>query len=78
MSVQTFNIYCDESCHLENDHQKVMVLGAIWAPMDAVPQLAKASRALKVQHGLKSSFELKWGKVSTSQQDYYEAVLKWF
>jgi len=25
----TFDVYCDESCHLENDHQKVMVLGAL-------------------------------------------------
>ena len=30
----TFNVYCDESCHLENDHQKVMVLGAVWCPFD--------------------------------------------
>ena len=74
----TFNIYCDESCHLENDHQQVMVLGAIWTPTDAVPELAKASRALKVRHGLKSSFELKWGKVSAGKQDYYEDVLRWF
>ncbi len=75
---EIINVYCDESCHLENDHQKVMVLGAIWTPMDPVPELAKAARALKVQYGLKSSFELKWGKVSAGQQDYYEAVLKWF
>ena len=24
----TYNIYCDESCHLPNDHQQAMVLGA--------------------------------------------------
>ena len=30
----TFNVYCDESCHLENDHQKAMVLGAVWCPLD--------------------------------------------
>lgn len=24
---QTYNVYCDESCHLENDGQKAMVLG---------------------------------------------------
>jgi len=24
-----YNIYCDESCHLEHDRQPVMVLGAI-------------------------------------------------
>lgn len=25
---KTFNIYCDESCHLENDHKKYMFLGS--------------------------------------------------
>jgi len=30
--MEIFNVYCDESCHLENDHQKAMVLGAIWTP----------------------------------------------
>ena len=24
-----YNIYCDESCHLEHDNQKYMVLGGI-------------------------------------------------
>lgn len=79
MTAETiYNIYCDESCHLENDHHKVMVLGAIWTPKTDVPDLAKAARALKSQHGLSAAFELKWGKVSAGQQDYYEAVLKWF
>lgn len=27
---ETFNIYCDESCHLERDGQPNMVLGALW------------------------------------------------
>jgi hypothetical protein len=27
-----FTVSCDESCHLENDHQKVMVLGEVWCP----------------------------------------------
>lgn len=26
------NIYCDESCHLENDESDIMVLGAITCP----------------------------------------------
>jgi hypothetical protein len=24
MANKTYNIYCDESCHLENDHKKFM------------------------------------------------------
>jgi len=31
---QVANIYCNESCHLEHDRQKVMVLGAIWCPLE--------------------------------------------
>lgn len=26
---KTFNIYCDESCHLENDHKKFMLLDSV-------------------------------------------------
>ncbi|MCL0066152.1 DUF3800 domain-containing protein, partial [Dehalococcoidia bacterium] len=29
----TYNIYCDESYHLEHDHQEIMVLGALWCPL---------------------------------------------
>lgn len=25
-----YNIYCDESCHLENDREPVMLVGAVW------------------------------------------------
>lgn len=31
---ETFNVYCDESCHLDHDHQKAMVPGAVWCPLD--------------------------------------------
>ena len=26
-----YNIYCDESCHLEHDGEKYMILGGIYA-----------------------------------------------
>ena len=31
---QVFNVYCHKSCHLEHDRQEVMVLGAIWCPLE--------------------------------------------
>jgi hypothetical protein len=31
---ESFNIYLDESCHLEHDHCPVMVLGAVWCLAD--------------------------------------------
>ena len=33
---QVFNIYCDESRHLEHDRQKVMVLGDVWCPLEKI------------------------------------------
>ena len=35
---KTFNIYCDESCHIENDHKKYMFLGSI---SSAYPQVKR-------------------------------------
>jgi len=29
---KTYNIYCVESCHLENDGKRFMVLGAVCCP----------------------------------------------
>jgi len=37
---EIYNIYCDESCHLENDRQKAMVLGSVWCPLDKGREIA--------------------------------------
>src|SRR6266540_2978343 len=75
---EVINIYCDESCHLENDHLNVMVLGAIWCPQGRTAVLAQEARDLKRKFGLASDCELKWVKVSSGRLDYYQAVLDWF
>jgi len=56
---QVFNIYCDESCHLENDRQKVMVLGAVWCPLDKTREIAIRLREIKKKHGMPAPFEAK-------------------
>ena len=33
---QIYNIYCDESCHLQNDKQPVMLIGCTWCPIEEV------------------------------------------
>lgn len=78
MEINTFNVYCDESCHLENDHHHVMVLGAIWCPLDKVAQINKQVRGIKERHGLKKDFEIKWTKVSPAKQQFYLDVLNYF
>ncbi|KXB07060.1 hypothetical protein AKJ51_02125 [candidate division MSBL1 archaeon SCGC-AAA382A20] len=83
-----FNIYCDESCHLENDDIPVMVLGAVWCPVDKVREISERVRELKRQHELLSPtelrqnnaepFEIKWTKVSRSKADFYLSLVDYF
>jgi hypothetical protein len=75
---QTFNIYCDESCHLEHDHQKAMVLGGLWCPLDKAHEMAVQVRAIKVRHGLKPDFEIKWTKVSPAKKAFYLETMDYF
>lgn len=72
----TFNIYCDESCHLENDRQPVMLLGAIWCPQEEVARLSKEVQGIKARH--KATGELKWTKVSRARLDFYLELVDWF
>jgi hypothetical protein len=74
----TFNIYCDESCHLERDGEGAMVLGAIWSPIERTTEIAKRLREIKVRHGLSPRLEMKWTKISPSKQDFYRDVVDYF
>lgn len=76
--MSSYNIYCDESCHLENDHIKAMSLGAIWCEKSAVRRIAEQVRQLKAVHGLSRQFEIKWTKVSPAKADFYAAVVDLF
>jgi hypothetical protein len=75
---QTFNIYCDESCHLEHDGLPVMVLGAVWCPLDKAHEIASQIHEMKSRHGFPKAFEIKWTKVSPAKQAFYMDVLHYF
>lgn len=76
--MNSFNIYCDESCHIEHSPHKVMVLGAVVCPIERVYEIAERLREIKQQHGLDRHFEMKWNKVSIGQQEYYLHALDYF
>jgi len=75
---EIYNVYCDESCHLEHDRQKAMVLGAVWCPLEKTREIAVRLREIKVRHGLKPGFELKFTKVSPAKQQFYLDVMDYF
>ena len=75
---ELINIYCDESCHLENDGQSAMTLGAVWCPAASARQIAEDIRALKTRHGMGRDFESKWAKVSPGGLPLYQGLLDYF
>lgn len=72
------NVYCDESCHLENDRQSVMVLGAVWCGKSKAREIAVRLREIKAAHGIPTTFEVKWNKVSPGKAAFYQAILDYF
>ena len=72
------NIYCDESCHLENDDSKIMVIGGIICPNENRKQIYTEIRQLKVKHNIKPHTEIKWTKVSNSRKSFYKELLEYF
>jgi hypothetical protein len=65
-----YNIYCDESCHLENDAINVMVLGAIWCAKEKKQEISKRIREIKSDFGLSPEFEIKCNKVSPEKKRF--------
>ena len=74
----TFNIYCDESCHLEHDYQKAMVLGAVWCPLDKAREISIRIREIKKKNGLSKNFEAKWTKISPAKLRFYLDLMDYF
>lgn len=72
------NIYCDESCHLENDKQPAMVIGAVWCPKAIVPEVSGRLKEIKAKYGLGSTFEVKWTKVSPARALLYKDLIDYF
>jgi len=85
---ELFNIYCDESCHLERDQSSVMVLGAVWCKASRTKEIADRLREIKQKHLLARTdewkqpggmpFEVKWSKVSQGQVDFYLDLIDYF
>lgn len=71
-------IYCDESCHLENDNSDVMVLGSILVDANLKSTYFEEIRNIKLKHNMSTWNEIKWTKVSNSKIDFYLELVDWF
>jgi len=73
-----YNVYCDESCHLEHDGINVMTLGAVWCPTDKVKEINTRIQEIKERHGIGRTAEIKWTKVSPSKLPVYQDIVDYF
>lgn len=72
----TFNLYCDESCHLENDQNTYMILGYLRVPYNQMKLHANAIKEVKERHHFFG--EIKWSKVANSQSKFYSDIVSYF
>ena len=72
------NIYCDESCHLEHDNAKAILMGAITCPTDEKDRIYGEIRKIKESHNLSSWAEIKWTGVSKSKLQLYLDLIDYF
>lgn len=76
MTKKTFNIYCDESCHIENDHKRFMLLGSVSSAFNQVKRHTERIKQLKLKHHYFG--EIKWSNVSNSQLQFYKELVDYF
>ena len=78
MNNDIINIYCDESCHLKNDAQEAMVLGAIICPQGKAKEINARIVELKNKYKMPRCYEAKWTKVSGSNIEFYTSLISLF
>ena len=73
-----YNVYCDETCHLENDGINDMILGAVWCPQEKLKEINHRIREIKRRNGVSERMELKWTKISPAKVDMYKDIINYF
>lgn len=72
-----YNLYIDESCHLQNDYSKsIMAIGYIKCAVDFDKEAKRLIKAIKVKH--RNLSEVKWSKVSVSHLAFYKELVDFF
>ncbi|MGX8680604.1 MAG: DUF3800 domain-containing protein [bacterium] len=73
-----YNVYCDETCHLENDGINVMVLGAVWCPQSKLKEINQRIKEIKARNNVSPSMELKWTKISPGKLVLYKDLVNYY
>lgn len=73
-----YNVYCDETCHLEHDGINDMVIGAVWCPQDKLREINQRIQKIKIRNDISLSAEMKWTKISPAKVQAYKDIIDYF
>lgn len=73
---KTFNLYCDESTHLQNDGMPFMMIAYISSAYNQLDQHKEHLKLIKAKHKVKG--EIKWSNVSGGQYPFYADLIEYF
>ena len=76
MVEKTFNIYCDESTHLEHDGHPYMLYGYISIASNQIKICKEQIKAIKAKHGYKGEF--KWTNIHDKTFEMYKELVEYF
>jgi len=73
---KTFNLYCDESTHLQNDRQPYMIIAYVGCAYNQLKQFKQHIKLIRAKH--KFGGEIKWSSISGSQYHFYNDLIDFF
>ena len=73
-----YNVYCDETCHLEHDGINDMVIGAVWCAQAKLKEINQRIREIKVRNDISPKVEMKWTKISPAKEKAYKDIVDYF
>nr|DAR28587.1 MAG TPA: Protein of unknown function (DUF3800) [Caudoviricetes sp.] len=73
-----YNLYCDETCHLEHDDSNSMALGAVIVPKEKRKEICVRIKEIKQKHGICATNEVKWAKARDRMLPLYLDLVDYF
>jgi len=76
--MEIFNMYCDESCHLNYKDESFMGFSALVCNIDKIKEINQNLMEIKSKHNISVHQELKWSKISNTNFELYKDVINYF
>lgn len=76
--MEEFNVYCDETCHLEHDNNPFMVIGCVYCKKDETKEINDRIKRLKAIWHKSVYQEIKWTRISNSNFDIAKVLIQDF